>query len=155
MTIPYGKLKRFLMEELAYPEEEAINAIALLREADDEVKCAFARYWKTGAAPKETIHGIRISALVELRGMDPVAALLAAAELKRRPRAVKWMLTHSMDIRRTTPEDRKLLARLSEENAWNLAQTEQPEDTSDIEFEDTSGQKGRSKNARHDKPSGN
>lgn len=136
ITISYARLKAYMQNDLQYSEEEAVHAISQLRKAGPAVQTAFARYWKTGVIPHTPVNGVRIDKLMELRGLDAVAAFLAAESLKRRPKASKWFLTHPMDIRRTTREDMELLEELARRRGWNLDRDVPPEDKADLVLDD-------------------
>lgn len=137
LTIPYIRLKAYMQNDLKYTSKEAAHAISRLRKAGAEVQKGFSAYWKTGVIPQTPINGIRIDKLMELRGMDIVAAFLAADSLKRKPQGTKWFLTHPVDIRRTTPEDLELLEKLARDNHWDLDKDVPIEDTSDLSFGET------------------
>lgn len=135
LEISYQKLKTYLKRELHYTDEEAIHTIGQLRQADPEVKRAFGHFWESGEIPRTPINGVRVDQLMELRGLDVVAAFLAASAMKRKPSIIRWVLTHPLDIRRTTEEDLQLLDKLAQENGWNLDQGVGAEDETDLRLE--------------------
>lgn len=135
LKISYQKLKAYLKEELRYTDEEAVHTIGQLRQADLEVKQAFGRFWESGEIPRIPINGVRVDQLMEMRGLDAVAAFLAAAALKRKPGVIRWILTHPLDIRQTTTEDLRLLDQLAQENGWDLDRAVGAEDEADLLLE--------------------
>lgn len=135
LKVPYQKLKAYLKEELHYTDEEAVRTIGQLRQADSKVKRAFGRSWESNGIPRRPINGVRVDQLMELRGLDAVAAFLAAAALKRRPSTIQWILTHPLDIRQTTEEDLRLLNQLAQENSWDLDRDVGAEDGDDLLLE--------------------
>lgn len=135
LKIPYQKLKAYLKEELHYTDEEAAHTIRQLRHADPKVKQAFGRFWESGEIPRTPINGIRVDQLMELRGLDAVAAFLAAEAMKRKSGLIRWVLTHPLDIRQTTAEDLQLLNQLAQDNGWNLDLAIGVEDETDLFLE--------------------
>lgn len=103
-VIYYSRIKDYLRRQ-RYTLAEERSVLHKLRRMDTETFDAFLRWFAEGEElPTKPIHGVNVSALVQYRGMTPLAAFLAADWMRRDPVAAGKMLAHGYDIVQNGPE---------------------------------------------------
>lgn len=126
---------RKLVKQYGYTEAECRSVMKKIRAMENDVLWAFLRWIRESKYPAEALHGVFVKALVDLRGMSPIAAFLAADWMAKAPDDAYAIISggskdgysdfHSDDI----PDDLKELVAKKEQE---VKQAEQDEDRSDF-----------------------